>query len=179
MEFLFLNINFKGLLVFFVSLWKLLLFLFVSFFRLIYYVFNPRRPTLVLLFLILESLNIFLYSCLLLFIYITLMFLPSSSALVVYTLCVCNMYIMQHYVLFHEQVVGTAGTTLQRNITIYVLVAGIAGGLLLILSILLLCKYCSRSRSRSTGSHIASSVIRYTQYINYIYYLVEYILASP
>ena len=48
-----------------------------------------------------------------------------------------------------EQVVGTTGTTLQRNITIYVLVAGIAGGLLLTLAILLLCKYCSRLRSRT------------------------------
>lgn len=62
-----------------------------------------------------------------------------------------------------KQVVGTAGTTLQRNITIYVLVAGIAGGLLLILTILLLCKYCSRSRSTLSGGEntAASSAIRY------------------
>lgn len=61
------------------------------------------------------------------------------------------------------------GTTLQRHITIYVLVAGIgiayytvvsykldmiiifftfpAGGLFLVMTILLLCKYCKRSRS--------------------------------
>ena len=42
------------------------------------------------------------------------------------------------------QSLGNTGavSTLQRNITIYVLVAGIAGGLLLILVVLLLCKYC-------------------------------------
>ncbi|XP_045035024.1 uncharacterized protein LOC116930310 isoform X2 [Daphnia magna] len=57
-------------------------------------------------------------------------------------------------------VVGATGTTLQRNITIYVLVAGIAGGLLLILAILLLCKYCSRLRSRTNrGENTANPVV--------------------
>ena len=58
----------------------------------------------------------------------------------------------------------TVGTTLQRNITIYVLVLGVAGGLLLILAILFLCKYCSRLRSQSnssSGRNTASSIIRY------------------
>ncbi|KAK4028986.1 hypothetical protein OUZ56_022003 [Daphnia magna] len=61
-------------------------------------------------------------------------------------------------------VVGATGTTLQRNITIYVLVAGIAGGLLLILAILLLCKYCSRLRSRTNrGENTANPVVRERQ----------------
>jgi uncharacterized membrane-anchored protein len=60
-----------------------------------------------------------------------------------------------------QQVVGTTGTTLQRNITIYVLVAGIAGGLLLTLAILLLCKYCSRLRSRTNSErNTANPVVR-------------------
>lgn len=60
---------------------------------------------------------------------------------------------LTHYIVnvLLKQVVGATGTTLQRNITIYVLVAGIAGGLLLILAILLLCKYCSRLRSRTNS----------------------------